>query len=125
MLALAISSRAAVAGRRSQGRPTARPSGSQRSQGYQQASAQPSSATSGQLSYFKQGAGPEAYASGKDAQRGERLFAPTRAVFSSDEQQESLESIAHVVPPVSSRQPPEAGAPVPAWHALIAAKLTN
>ena len=91
--------------------------------GQQQATIQPGDATSGQQSSFqqsfKQEAGPASYASGKGAQQGARSFTPTRAAFSSDEQQEGLDVSATVVSPVSlvlsqGRQPPESGAHVPA-----------
>ena len=105
---------AGTAGRRVTGWPTARPNG-------------PGGATSGQQSFFQQslqqGSGPASYANGKDAQQGARSSTPSRAVFSSDGQQEVLEISITEVPPVSSvpsqgRQSPEAGAPVPAWRAL-------
>ena len=59
-----------------------------------------------------------------------RSFTPTRAVFSSDGQQEGLNISATVVPAVSSvpsqgQQPPEAGAPVPAWRALQINEVTG
>ena len=55
---------------------------------------------------------------------------PTRALFSSDRQQEGLNISSTVVPPVSAvpfqgRQPPEAGAPIVAWHALQTNDITR
>ena len=81
-------------------------------------------------SNFKQGAGPASHASGKGAQQGARSFTPTRAVFSSDGQQEGLDIRATVVPPVSSvpsqgRQPPEAVEPLPAWRTVQTDEVTG
>ena len=70
--------------------------------GQQQATAQLGSATSEQQCSLKQGAGPASHARGKGTQQGARSFTLTRAVFSSDGQQESLDISATVVPPVSS-----------------------
>ena len=55
---------------------------------------------------------------------------PTRAVFWIDSQREGLDISAAVVPPVASvpfqgRQPPQAGAPVPAWRALQTGEVTR
>ena len=102
--------------------------------GQQNATAGPGGATSGQQSSFqqrfKQGAGPASHASGKGAQQGTCSFTPTPAVFSNDGQQEGLVISTTVMPPVSSvpsqgRQPPEAGAPVPAWRALQTSEVTG
>ena len=63
--------------------------------GQQQATAQPGGATSGQQFSFrqnlKQESGPPSHVSGKGAQQGATPYTPTRAVFSSDGQQEGLD----------------------------------
>ena len=87
MLALAIRSRVA--------RLELREGGSQDSRLHDQA--QPGGATFGQQTSFqeisKQGEDPESHANGKGAQQGARSFTPTRAVFTSDGQQEGLDII--------------------------------
>ena len=101
--------------------------------GEQQAITQLGGATSGQQSSFQQSftqvVDPATHASGKGAQQGACSLTPTHAVFSSDGQQEDLYINTTMVPPVSSvssrgRQPLEAGAPVPAWHALQTNEVT-
>ena len=72
--------------------------------------------------------GQASHASEKGVQQGARSFTPTRAVFSSDGQQEGQDNIATVAPPVLSvfsqgRQPPEA--PIPAWRALRTGEVTG
>ena len=99
----------------------------------QQTTAESGATTSGQQSSLqqsvKQGLGPASRASRKGAQQGARFFKHMRAFFLSDGQQEGLDTSATVLPPVSSvpsqgRQPPEAGAPVPAWRALQTDEVT-
>ena len=136
MLALAIQSRVAAAGtarRRVTGWPTVRPSGSRP---LQEGSNRPLPS----LVVRPLGSSPlSSKVLSKDRARHptrvERVHSRARVPLrprasSSDGQQEGLDISATVVPPMSSvpsqgRQPPEAGARVPAWRALQTDEVTR